>query len=359
VLVVLLNARLPLEAADPYHLERADRIAARGTLAYDAAAHPKVNVLGWLYELALADLRTLPAVGEAVVKFHGAIGVALYAVTVAALFQTLGVTLPLAGWLLAVVPAVFHQFVMVKNDLFGAVPAVLALAWLVARGREGPPLEAGWAGWLTGIGLGIKLTSFPLAIVCGGALVIERWRESRVLGAALIGGAAGLVAAGLLFILIENVRVYGAALAPYGPLGNRTEDVGHAAVSLGRFAISLVDMGLFTPSAWAGRGGWGGTYGLPLIWALAVLASAYRTALARRTLLVCGGYWLAFAAVYPDADIAHRLALAPGILAVAAAAALAGDEAHVPRWLQRLALPVVILSGAQIARSALLYFARS
>src|SRR5688572_17353685 len=59
-LVLLLNSMLPLTAADPYHLARADRIQAWGTLAYDAAADPKLNVLGWLYELILADVRIIP-----------------------------------------------------------------------------------------------------------------------------------------------------------------------------------------------------------------------------------------------------------------------------------------------------------
>jgi hypothetical protein len=167
------------------------------------------------------------------------------------------------------------------------------------------------------------------------------------------------VAAGLLFVLVENVSVYGSALIPFAGLDNRTTGPSDAAVSVGRFAISLVDMGLVTRTWWPGRGGWAGTYGLPLVWALCVLAAARRTPLARRTLIVCATYWLAFAAVYPDADIAHRLALAPGLLAVAAAAAVAGRDPAVPRWLQQLALPVGVLSAAQIVRSAILYFGRT
>jgi hypothetical protein len=358
-LVLLLNSTLPLEAADPYHLERVDRIHQFGTLAYDREADPKLNILGWLYELALADLRALPGVGPAAVNFHGAIGLVLYGVTSAAVLQILGVSFPLAGWLLAVVPVVFHQLVMVKNDLFGAIPAVLVLAWIVAHDRDALPHEGAWAGWLMGLAIGIKLTSFPLALVFAGALLLEQRNRARLLAASLVGAVTGLVAAGVLFLLVENVEVYGASVAPYGSLGNRTAGIVDAAVSVGRFAVSLVDMGLVTGSLWPGRGGWGGTYGLPVIWALGVLACAHRTRVAQRTLLVCGAYWAALAAVYPDADVAHRLALAPGLLAVAAAAAVADRDPRVPRWLRRLGMPVIVLSALQIVRSTVLYLART
>ena len=359
VVVLLLNGSMPLEAADPYHLERVGRIQQLGTLAYDPDADARSNVMGWTYELVLADLGALPGAGPVALKFHGVIGLVLYALTAAAALQIVGPAPPAASWLLAVIPVVFHQLVMVKNDLFGAVPAALVLAWIAARGREGLPAEGAWAGWLTGIATGIKLTSFPLALVFGGALLVERRQDIRLLILSAAGGIVGLVAAGMLFLLVENASVYGSAVAPWGSLGNRTTGVGEAAVSLGRFGLSLVDLGLVTRAVWPGRGGWGGTYGLPVIWALCVLAFARRTPLARRTLLACGAYWVAFAAVYPDADVAHRMALAPGVVAVAAAAALAGRDPSVPRWLQRLAWPVVILSGLQIMRSTFLYLTRT
>ena len=360
LLVLALNATMPLEAADPYHLERVARIRQTGTLAYDPGAHPKVNVLGWLYELALADLRVIPGAGADAVRLHGVIGVAVYAVTSAAIFQLLGVPLAATGALMAVIPVVFHQCVMVKNDLFGAIPAVLVLAWAVARHSTARPLDSAWAGWLTGLAIGVKLTTFPLAPVFAGAVVIERDALVRRLTSAAAGVAVGFVAAGLFFVLVENMAVYGDAVAPFAALGNRTTGPLDAMVSMGRFAISLVDMGLLTGSVWPGRGGWGGTYGLPMLWALCVLVAARRTALARRTLLVCLAYWTAFSAVYPDADVAHRLALAPGLLAVAVAAALSDAPASpVPRWLRRLALPVGILSAVQILRSAMLYFGRA
>jgi hypothetical protein len=358
-IVLLLNLSMPLQAADPYHLERVERIERLGSLAYDPQADSKLNVLGWLYELVLADLRALPVAGPMLVKLHGGLGLVLYGLTIAALLQILGVTFPSAAWLLAVVPVAFHQLVMVKNDLFGAIPAVLVLAWIVARGRDAPPAEGAWAGWLTGLAIGIKLTSFPVALLLAGALLLEHRRHARLLAASLVGALAGLVAGGVLFLLVENAAVYGAAVAPYQALGNRTAGVGDAAVSVFRFAVSLADMGLVTRSMWPGRGGWAGTCGLPLIWGLAVLACARRTPLARRTLLVCVAYWMAFATVYPDADIAHRLALAPGLLAIAGAAAVADRDPHVPRWLRRLAVPVVLLSALQILRSTFLYLTQA
>jgi hypothetical protein len=70
-------------------------------------------------------------------------------------------------------------------------------------------------------------------------------------------------------------------------------------------------------------------------------------------------YWLLFAAAYPDADLAHRLALAPGILVVVVAGAIADEDAAVPRWCRAAAIPVIALSAAQIVRSAALYLARA
>jgi hypothetical protein len=357
LLVLLLNAALPLEAADPYHLIRADRIEHLGTIAYDPSADSKLNVLGWLYELLLADLWAMPGVGALMVKFHGVWEVALFALTLAAVFQILGASSRLAWILCCVVPVVFHQFVLVKNDLFGAMPALLVLTWLVTRARIAGPWEIGWAGWLIGIAVGMKLTSFPLALVAAGTILIER-REPRALGAAAAGSLVGLVSGGLVFTLIENSRVYGSSIEPLGALGNRNTSIVETSVSIWRFFISLFDLGLLTPRWWPGRGGWGSTYGLPLIWALAVLLFARGRIEARRTLAIAAFYWLAFAAVYPDADIAHRLTIAPGLLAIAVAGMLAEQDVTVPSWLRAAAVPVFALSAVQILRSATLYLAR-
>jgi len=354
-LVLALNLALPLTAADPYHLMRADRIEQVGTLAYDTAADPKLNVLGWLYELIVADVQVIPVVGQFAIKFHGVAEVVLFALGVAAAMQILGTSSRLAWALLLVVPVVFHQFVLVKNDLFGAVPAFLVLSWLVARVRVASSAEVAWAAWLFGIALGTKLTSFPLAIVAAGVLLLER-RNWPTVSAAIAGSLLGFVSAGLFFTLVENVRVYG-AVAPFESLGNRNAGVHESVVSVGRFFLSLFDMGQITRRIWPGRGGWAGTYGLPLIWALTALLLARETPLAKRTLLLAGIYWVAFAAVYPDADIAHRLAIAPGLLVIAAAGKMV-DEGSAPRWLNLSAIAVIFLSAAQILRSAELYFVR-
>lgn len=358
VVVLLLDVVRPVTAADPYHLLRAQRIEQLGTLAYDPGADPKLNVLGFLYELLLADLWATPGVGSLALRFHGMYELLLFVTAVAAVLRVLGASSRTAWMMCAVVPVVFHQFVLVKNDLFGAMPAVLVLAWLVFRVRLAHPLEIGWAAWLAGIAVGMKLTSFPLAIVAGAAVLIER-REWRAILAATAGACIGLLSGGLLFTIVENSRVYGSAVEPLGELGNRNTTMTEVAISVTRFVVSLLDLGLVTRWWWPGRGGWGGTYGLPVIWALAVLTSAWRQREARRTLILSAVYWLAFAAVYPDADIAHRLAIAPGLLVIAVAGLLADRDRTVPRWLRAAAIPVVVLSALQIARSAALYLTRS
>jgi hypothetical protein len=255
-------------------------------------------------------------------------------------------------------PVVFHQYVLIKNDLYLAMPALLALAWIVARLRQASPAEMLWAAWLGGLAVGVKLTSFPVAVVLAGAIITQR-RDVRSVAAAACGAAVGLLAGGLLFTLVENSRTYGSSLEPLRMLGNRNGSLREIGVSIARFSVSLFDMGLFTRQWWPGRGGWGSTFGLPMIWALAVLLYSRRRPEARRTLVVAVVYWLLFAAAYPDADIAHRLALAPGILAVLVAGMIADDkDAQLPGWCRAVAIPVIALSAAQIVRSAALYLAR-
>src|SRR6185503_13177721 len=110
------------------------------------------------------------------------------------------------------------------------------------------------------------------------------------------------------------------ALAPLDALGNRTTGAGDALTSVGRFAISLFDFGALTRRWWPGRGGWGATFGAPLVWAIAVAAGRWTSPVVRGAVLAAGVYLAAFAAVYPDADVAHRLVLAPGLLLIAVAA---------------------------------------
>ena len=359
LLVLVVNVAHPLQAADPYHLERVAQIQRLGTLAYEPFnPDPKVNVLGWTYELVLADIDQIPLIGPALLRVHGLFGLVLYLLAIGAARTWFATGRAWCGAAVFAVPVVFHQFVLVKNDLFGAVPAIVVLAWLVARGPQAATREIIWAAWLTGFAVAIKLTSAPLVLVFAGALLIDRQDRLQVLWTMAIGGIAGAVCGGMAFTLIENMRWYGSPLAIHeaGGTYNRNATVGDMAVGVGRFVISLFDMGLITRAVWPGRGGWGGTFGLPLIWAIVVLALRYRENIpARRALWIAGAYFVLFAAVYTDADIAHRLALAPGLLLIVVAISLTDGEDRASRGL-RIALGVVMaLSATQILRSAALY----
>jgi hypothetical protein len=221
------------------------------------------------------------------------------------------------------------------------------------------PFEVAWAMWLCGIAVSIKLTSFPFALVASAAILLSCRGDHKRLAAAVGGGTIGLISGGLLFTAIENHRVYGAVTEPLRLLGNRTTSAPAALESIGRFTLSLFDLGMLTRTWWPGRGGWGGTYGLAFIWALSVLACARQRNDVRRTLLVAGASLLVFAAVYPDADLAHRLALAPGLLVIAVAAVIAHKEPTVPEWLRMVGVATAALSALQVARSAALYLQRS
>jgi hypothetical protein len=363
IVVLVLNAALPLRAADPYHLERVEQIERLGTLEFDPAVAPKINIVGWLYELVLADVRQVPFVGPAAVKLHGVFGLLLYGLTLATVFTMLKP--PRARWpvvALLVVPVVFHQFVLIKNDLFIAAPALVALAWLVASGGIGARHDMMWAGWLLGLVAGYKLTNLPLVLLAGGAVVVAtRARDLRPLMGLAAGVAIGIVTSGLLLTLWQNATWYGDPFAsgPVEEMGGRTSGAAEAAESVTRFGLSLVDLGQLTPRWWPGRGGWGGTFGLPFIWAVAVLLLYYGQAReARWTLAFVALHFIAFAGVFPDADLAQRLALAPGLLVIAVALHLLDRPQKFAGMARRALVPVLILSGAQIVRSAVLYMTR-
>ena len=125
-----------------------------------------------------------------------------------------------------------------------------------------------------------------------------------------------------------------------------------------RFAVSLGDMGQVTTRLWPDRGGWGGTFGLPFIWALTViLANLTAAREGRRALLCAGACFILFALGFPEADIAHRIVLGPALLLMIVALQAAARSPA--RWPHVAAIPVVLLSAAQIVRSALLYLWRS
>jgi hypothetical protein len=358
--VLALNIALPLEAADLYHLDRIAQIERFGTLAYATDVDPKVNIVGWVYELVLADLHQVPVVGDMLVRLHGVFGLLLYVAALGAMrsaFLPGGARWPWA--VLLVVPPAFHQLVLVKNDLFLAVPALLALAWVVRGPAPDRWREIAWAGWLAGLAVAGKVLTFPVALVLLAATVAGAAGVARLRAVAAL--ALGGVAGGLFYSWIQNARWYGDPLANQvtAEMGNVSTSVGGALAGAGRFALSLADMGQLTPVWWPGRGGWGGTFGLPLIWAAAVLAWRWRVAReARVALLAAAACFAVLGLLFLDADLSHRLVLAPGLLVVAVAAQAAAGTGPSGRW-DRLALvPVLALSAAQILRSAVLYFGR-
>jgi hypothetical protein len=359
--VVLVNLARPIQAADEYHLQKIAHIQAVGTLAHDPGASVKVNVLGALYELLLADLGMIPGVGAAALRLHGLWGLLLMLTAIAAAREQLpgrdGERQPVDWWPWAavlLVPALFHQLILIKNDLFVAAPALLVLAWVVGRSAYAGHAEFAWAGWLTGIAVATKLTTLPLAVVLGFAVVMTRRRDVRAYGYAMAGGLAGLAAGGIVLTIAQNLRDYG-HLMPVMDQGNVTAGPRDSVINIGRFAISLFDFGLLTRDWWPGRGGWGGTFGLPFIWALVtVVAAARRFPLARRALAAAGVYFLLFATVFPDADVAQRIALAPALLLILVAV---WAMERMPGWQSPAAyVPILVLSAAQITRSAYLYF---
>jgi hypothetical protein len=363
-LVLVLNLALPLEAADPYHLDRATQIEQFGTLVYDDTVDPKINIVGWVYELLLADVRQIPWVGDLMVRLHGVFGLLLYGVAVASVrisFLPGGATWPWA--ILFVVPVFFNQLVLIKNDLFLSAPVLVALAWLVTQAEQAKWRDALWAGWLTGFVVGAKITAFPIALIMVIGVLIGRYAKGwlRPFSGLALGGVLGGLTGGLFFTWVQNVRWYGDLLAsqPMSEIGNRSMGISEALVSVGRFGVSLADMGLLTTQWWPGRGGWGGTFGLPLIWALVVLVWQYRQSREARWALWSGlGCFVGFAAVYPDADLAHRLVLAPGLLIIVMAINSLGRVGAVSPLLRLAVIPVLAISAAQVFRSSILYFYR-
>jgi hypothetical protein len=364
--VLFLNNVMPLTPVDPYHLERVDRIERAGTIAYDPTVDrndPRLNSLNWLYEFLIVDAKQIPVIGERVVRNHGFLGLILYALTASAMLTLLQVP---PGWLVVMllsVPLVFHQLVLIKNDLIGGLPAAVVLAWMVGRVRTAPVHEFLWAGWLVGIAVSIKLTTFPLAVVLVAGTLIWR-RDVRAIAALAAGGAAGAVAGGFVFTLVENFRTYGSALGPLMAITGRPMGLADAAISIVRFAISLFDLGVLTRMLWPEMGQWGGTYGLPLIWALAVLAVSARAKTprgllgAREVLALAIVYWLMCASTNIDMGTSHRYALGPGLLLIAMAIGLASREPFTALWMRRSAVVVVVLSALQMLRSASLYLMR-
>jgi hypothetical protein len=353
-LAVLLATRA-LAGADPYHLDRVAQIQRLGTLAFDATADIKVNVLASSYELVLADLAQTPFAGGTLLRLHALFSLAYFTLGVAAIRQWLPGGRAWCWSAVFAVPVVFHQLAFVKNDLYSATPALVALVWTIARARHASAREVAAAAALTGMAVAMKWVAFPLAIVMTGWIGWYRGREASVIAALALGGLGGAVAGGLPFTLLQTARWYGHAFEPLDALGNRTTGTGDALISIGRFAISLLDFGTVTRQWWPGRGGWGATFGAPFIWAVVVAAARWTTPAVRAAAVAAAIYFVAFAAVYPDADVAHRLVLAPGLLLVAVAAQHTDGDDTRGRWHRRLLALALAISAAQIARSLWLY----
>ncbi len=364
-LLALVLAMRPLEGADPYHLERVAQILRLGTLAFDPAADIKVNVLASSYELVLADLRQVPVAGPLLLQLHGLVSLAYFTLGVAAIRQWLPGGRRWCWGAVFAAPVLFHQLAFVKNDLYSAAPALVALAWLAVRARTAPHREIAAVSALIGFAIATKWVAFPLPLLMAGTLAWQRPRDARAWSALALGGAAGAVAGGLPYTLLQTARWYGHPFEPLAALGNRTADPAGALVSMARFVISLFDFGQLTRRWWPGRGGWGTTFGAPLVWALVALAISRNRPEVRRSTLLAAIYGFTFAAIYPDADLAHRLIMAPGLLLVAVAAQHSDDEtsAALPLrrgfaaglWLRRGLAAALAISAIQIARSLWLY----
>jgi hypothetical protein len=344
-----------LAGADPYHLERVTQILRLGTLEYDTTADIKVNVLASSYELVLADLAQAPWVGGLLLRLHALWSLAYFTLGVAAIRQWLPGGRRWCWSALFAVPVVFHQLAFVKNDLYSATPALVALAWIVVRARTAPAREVAAAAALVGMAVAMKWVAFPLAIAMTGWIAWYRLRDASAVIALVCGGLAGALAGGLPFTLVQTARWYGDLFAPLDTLGNRTTGIADALTSVGRFAISLIDFGQLTRRWWPGRGGWGATFGAPFIWAVAVAAMQWASPVVRGAAIASGCYLAIFAAVYPDADVAHRLVLAPGLLLIAVAAQHTDGEGTAARSSRRLLAIALLASALQIARSLWIY----
>jgi hypothetical protein len=353
-LAALLATR-PLAGADPYHLDRVAQIQRLGTLEYDLTADIKANVLASSYELVLADLAQTPWIGGLLLRLHALFSLAYFTLGVAAIRRWLPGGRPWCWSAVFAVPVVFHQLAFVKNDLYSATPALVALVWVLARAAAAPAREVAAAAALAGLAVAMKWVAFPVALVMTAWILWHRPRDAGALAALALGGLAGAVAGALPFTLVQTARWYGHAIEPLGALGNRTTGIGDALTSVWRFAISLFDFGAVTRRVWPDRGGWGATFGAPLVWAIGVAAAHWTSPVVRGAAVVAGSYGAAFAAVYPDADVAHRLVLAPGLLLIAVAASHTGGEDTRAVWARRLLAIALAATAAQIARSCWIY----
>jgi hypothetical protein len=358
------------ESADAYHLVKTALLADTLSLRHLPVLDSKINVLGYLYELGLADLAMGTDALQLWAGLQGPLLVGLYfaavrlilsdsAVDAPADKRRTGTALPRYALLLpCLIPAVFHQGILVKNDLFAALLALPALLILYDDNATSRLGRCAAAGLLAGLAASAKATMLPIGLalaVCLPRTPYALARRTRV--AAGAGFLAGIVIGGLAYVSLANVATYGTVTGPIAS-GNLVTSVADAAVSLGRFVMSWFDASLLTRRLWPDRGGWGGAYGPAFIWALVVLAvHGVRDRRARRAMAITLVCLVPFGLLYPDADLAHRLALAPAVFAIIAAVNIETARGAFRRWSASAvaATLCVALSGAMIVRSSAAY----
>jgi hypothetical protein len=348
------------EAADPYHLVRVWALSTYGSLQPIASEDSKINTLGYLYELTLADGTLGSGALQAWVGMQGPLLYIAYVLVVGwALLRHRSSPGALAIVLLCLVPVVFHQGILVKNDLFAALLLIPALVLLYRFTATTPVITAVWIGLLAGLAASVKVTTATFGLA---AALFLPWTpaasslKSRL--AAVAGFVIGVVTGGVVWVAVQNVSVYGSLAGPTADTGNVNESFQAALISLARFVISWFDMNLLTRQIWPGRGGWGGAFGPPFIWAIALLLLRYRQEpAARRALGIAICCLVPFGLIYPDADVAHRMAIAPAVFVILAAIGLELRRGTLSgRTPVAIAAAVaVIASGALLARSSLAY----
>lgn len=222
VFIVLWALLFVPETPDPYHLMKVVNIERTGTLAYLPVADLKINILSSLYELLLADARQIPLIGTFWLNVQGLVLFLIYGLFAIALMRQPSQYEPLVpSWLfLFAVPAVFHQFMLINNDIL-AFGLSLAALLLLQEGASSDS-RALLIGWLGGLACAVKPTCVPIALA---AMIFapepRRFGSVRLRLVATTGSVVGAVAGGMLFHLWSNANVYGSALEPYASLGNR------------------------------------------------------------------------------------------------------------------------------------------
>ena len=174
------------------------------------------------YELVLADLRQTPVAGAWLLRLHALVSLAYFTLGIAAIRQWLPGGRRWCWAAVFAVPVVFHQLAFVKNDLYSATPALVALVWLTARAGAAPHREIAAVSALAGFAVAMKWVAFPLGLLMAGTIAWQRSRDAGAWLALALGGTAGAVAGGLPFTLAQTdalvrapVRAAGRARQPH------------------------------------------------------------------------------------------------------------------------------------------------